>query len=211
MQSLQVKTDELKSNIINKDLKKLKKNKFKLISTNNKIDISDESIKIYNYYIKLTKRLKKYLEDDYEQIVDIRYDKHGKIVWLVAKFNVLNNEIDMPIDIRIMTGEDGDSYMNCSYYNNLNKGILYINRFESKRPNHGYGKLLLENLEYMISNINYKFECINKTSNMNLKDIIMIKGRAIPTKSIISQKNLNELYKKYGFDIDEKNNISKTL
>lgn len=209
MQSLKRKTNELKSNIINKDLKQLKKNKLKSISTDK--NECDESIKNYNYYIKLTKRLKKYIDEDYEQIVDTVIDKKGRIVWLVAKFKTSDMEIEMPIDIRIITGDSGDTYMSCSYYNEQDGGMLYISRFESKRPNYGYGKLLLENLPYIIKNINYKFDDINKMENLELKNIKTIRGRSMATKSIISQEDLNRLYKKYGFEIDNKNNISKIL
>lgn len=209
MQSLQIKTDELKSDIINKDLKQLKKKKLKLIPTDkNKFD---ESIENYNYYIKLIKKLKKYLDDDCQQIVDTVYNKNGNIVWLVAKFNISNMEVEMPVDIRIMTVEAGDTYMSCSYYNEVGHGMLYINSFESRRPNYGYGKLLLDNLSYIISNINCKFEYINKTKNLEFKIIEIIRGKSMATKSIISQENLNIIYKKYGFEIDNKNNMIKKL
>ncbi|MGL5314078.1 MAG: hypothetical protein ACRC92_12590 [Peptostreptococcaceae bacterium] len=209
MQSLQIKTNELKSNIINKDLKQLKKKKLKLISKDK--NKCNESIENYNYYIKLTKKLKKYIEDDCEQIVDTVYDKYGNIVWLVAKFNISNMEIEMPVDIRIITVEAGDTFMSCSYYKEVDRGMLYINSFESRRPNCGYGNLLLDNLSYIISNINCKFEYINKIKDFDFKAIEIIRGKSIATKSIISQENLNRIYKKYGFEIDNKNNMIKKL
>ena len=209
MQSLQIKMNELKSNIINKDLKQLKKNKYKIIPTDkNKYD---ESIKNYNYYIKLTKKIKKYIKDDYVHIVDTRHDKYGNIVWLVAKFDISQMEIEMPIDIRIITDQNGDTYMNCAYYNEPNGGILYINIFESRRYNQGYGKLLLENLVCVVNSINNKFDYYNNKNNISLKNIEVIKGKAMPTESIINQFDLNRLYKKYGFEIDDKNNIIKRL
>jgi len=211
MISLEQKTDEIKSIIINKDIKKLKQNKFKLISKDKYLDESNENIEKYNYYVKLSKRLKRYLNEKCEEIIEIRYDGYGKIVFLVSKFNLYDSEIEMPIDIRIITGDNGDTYMSCSYYSDTNHGILYINRFESKRPNHGYGSLLLKNLDYIIKTINERFEIINQNSNSKFLNIDTIKGKAIPSKSIINQKNLNTLYRKYGFDIDDKNNIIKYL
>ncbi|MBQ3421164.1 MAG: hypothetical protein IJH34_05760, partial [Romboutsia sp.] len=80
MISLEQKTDEIKSIIINKDIKKLKQNKFKLISKDKYLDESNENIEKYNYYVKLSKRLKKYLNEKWEEIIEIRYDGYDKIV-----------------------------------------------------------------------------------------------------------------------------------
>lgn len=209
MYSLENKTNEIKSIIINKNLKKIKQSKFKLISKDRYRNENIESLEIYNHYVKLIKRLKKYLDEGYQYIIDIRHDNNGDIVWLACKYNLYNNDIEIPIDIRIISVENGDTYMDCSYYNRAS--MLYINRFESKRPNHGYGKLLLENLDYVIQNINNKLDYINNKSNINFSKISYVKGKSIPTKSIISQKNLNKLYQKYGFSIDGKNNIVKYI
>ena len=43
----------------------------------------------------------------------------------------------------------------------------------------------------------------------NFKPIKIIKGRAIPFKSVISQEDLNKLYTKYGFKIDNNNYLLK--
>ncbi|MDO7206497.1 hypothetical protein Q5M85_22740 [Paraclostridium bifermentans] len=40
--------------------------------------------------------------------------------------------------------------MDCSYYNLEDGGILYIKEFTSGKPNNGYGKIILENLDYIV-------------------------------------------------------------
>ncbi|MGL5346214.1 MAG: hypothetical protein ACRDA3_02585 [Peptostreptococcaceae bacterium] len=209
MQDIQIKIDELKSNIINKDLKQLRKNKLKIIGIDKNNNSEDEFINNYNYYIKLTKKIKRYIEEGYEHIVDIRYDNCKKMICLVSKFSTSEMEIEMPIDIRVITGDSGDTYMDCSYYNEEEYGLLFINKFESKKLRCGYGSLILENLDFIVENINHKLNVINLKEMKNFKMIKVVSGKSIPTKSIISQENLNKLYIRYGFEIDNKNNIKK--
>lgn len=211
MQNIQVKIDELKSNIINKDLKQIRKNKFKVININKTTNREQEYIEKYNYYVKLGKKLKKYIQEDYEHILDIKYDNCGKMICLVAKFSISKMEIEMPIDIRIIIGDGGDTYMDCSYYNKEEYGLLFINKFEARKLRCGYGSLILDSLDSIVKNLNERFEDINTKDKNHLKDIKIIKGRSIPTKSIISQENLNKLYTKYGFEIDDKNNMKKYI
>lgn len=209
MYSLKNKTNEIKSIIVNKNIKKIKQSKFKLISKDKFMNENIDSIDTYNYYVKLSKKLKRYLDEKYQYIIDIRKDKYNDIVWLVCKYNLYESDIEIPIDIRIISVKNGDTYMDCCYYNE--SSILYINRFESKRPNYGYGNLLLQNLDYVIQNINNKFDEINSNSDRYFSKISCIKGKSIPTKTIINQKSLNKLYKKYRFNIDDKNNIIKYI
>ena len=209
MQNIQVKIDELKSNIINKDLKQLRKNKLKAIGIDKQNNNEEEYINKHNYYIKLAKKIKKYLEEGYEHIVDIKYDNCGKMICLVSKFSISEMEIEMPIDIRVIIGDGGDTYMDCSYYNEGEYGLLFINRFESKKLRCGYGSLILENLDFIIENINHKLNNINLKEMKNFKYIKLVTGKSIPTKSIISQENLNKLYIMYGFEIDDKNIMKK--
>lgn len=166
-------------------------------------------VKEYNYYAKLTKKVKKYIKTDEDIIFNTYKDKRGKIICLLIKFDINKMEIFMPIDIRIITGDTKDTFMDCTYYNLEKEGKLYIKEFSSGKPRNGYGKIILKNIENIIENINLKLDSYNHYSNdYKFNYIKIIEGMAIPTKTIISQKELNKLYRKYGFFVDEKNNMS---
>lgn len=208
MQNLNNQIKIMKENLEMKNLKNIKSSKFKTISTK---DIKNEEsiIKEYNYYTKLTKRIKKYINSKDEIIFETYEDNEGRIVGLFIKFDLNKMEIFMPIDIRVITGNTKDTFMDCTYYNLEKEGKIYIKEFSSGKPRCGYGKLILSNLDNIVKSINLKFDTYNHYSkDYKFNYISKIEGVAIPTKTIISQKELNKLYRRYGFIIDEKNNMS---
>lgn len=209
MQNLNSQVNKMKENLEKKKLNEIKSSKFKTISTK---DIKKEDILIlneYNYYKKLTKRIKKYIDSNEEILLELHKDKDGKSICLLVKFDLNKMEIFMPVDIRIITGNTKDTFMSCTYYNLENEGKLYINEFSSGKPRNGYGKIILKNLEKIVESINFKLDTYNHYSKeYKFNYIKKVEGMAIPTKTIISQNELNKLYRKYGFIIDEKNNMS---
>lgn len=211
MQNLQIKINELESNIIEKDLNKIRKNKLKPISPKDTINKSEVNIRKYNYYIKLSKKIKKYIQDYEYYDIAVKHDRYNNIICLVSKFNITEMEISIPIDIRIITGDLKDTYMKCSYYNQEEHGLLYINEFMSGKPGYGYGSLLLSNLKDIIKSINTNIISCNKREKTNLKEIKTVKGKAYPYNGIITQGSLNKLYIKHGFDIDCRNNMTMRL
>lgn len=208
MENLLSKIDEMKNNLMLKDIDSIKKNKYKTISTKDINNKNKDVINLYNYYVKLIKKVKKYLNTDEEIIFEVKKHKTSKLVCLMSKLNTDEIEIFMKIDIRVLTGDTKDTYMNCTYYNIKDEGMLYINEFSSGKPNNGYGKIILKNLDEIISNINKKLDLYNHYSeDYTFNYIKKLEGIAIPYKTIISQELLNKIYRKYGFQVDEKNNM----
>ncbi|MEG2984063.1 MAG: hypothetical protein RR835_05140 [Peptostreptococcaceae bacterium] len=208
MENLLSKIDEMKNNLMLKDIDSIKKNKYKTISTKDINNEYNDTINLYNYYVKLIKKVKKYLNTEEVVIFEVKKHTNRNLVCLMTKLNINEIEIFMKIDIRVLTGNTKDTYMNCTYYNIKNEGMLYINEFSSGKPNNGYGKIILENLEYIVSNINRKLDLYNHYfEDYTFKYINRIEGIAIPYKSIISQESLNKIYRKYNFEVDEKNNM----
>lgn len=208
MENLLSKIDEMKNNLMLKDIDSIKKNKYKTISTKDINNKNKDVINLYNYYVKLIKKVKKYLNTDEEIIFEVKKYKTSKLVCLMSKLNTDEIEIFMKIDIRVLTGNTKDTYMNCTYYNIKDEGMLYINEFSSGKPNNGYGKIILKNLDDIISNINKKLDLYNHYSeDYTFNYIKKLEGIAIPYKTIISQESLNKIYRKYGFQVDEKNNM----
>lgn len=209
MQKLNKQINDMKANIELKKLKSIKSNKFKTISTKDIKTTNSNIIKEYNYYVKLTKRIKKYINSNDEIIFEIYKDIDGNLICLFTKFDINKMQIFMPVDIRVITGNTKDTFMDCTYYNLKEEGKLYIQEFSSGKPRHGYGKIILENLDNIVEAINSKLDTYNHYSkDYKFNYINYIEGMAIPTKTIISQKELNKLYRRYGFIIDEKNNMS---
>ncbi|MGL5755643.1 MAG: hypothetical protein ACRCYC_09990 [Paraclostridium sp.] len=208
MENLLSKIDEMKSNLILKNIESIKKNKYKTISTKDINNENKDVVNTYNYYVKLIKKVKKYLNTEEEVMFEVKKHVNRKLVCLMTKLNKNEIEIFMKIDIRILTGNTKDTYMNCTYYNIKDEGMLYINEFSSGKPNNGYGKIILENLEYIVNNINRKLDSYNHYfEDYTFKYINRIEGIAIPYKPIISQESLNKIYRKYNFEVDEKNNM----
>ncbi|MGG7060652.1 hypothetical protein ACQPUZ_20660, partial [Clostridium tertium] len=105
--------------------------------------------------------------------------------------------------IRLLTGSREESYMDCTYY--PSQRTIYINDFRSSISNRGYGKIILDNLDEILEDLNKILEkhCLNR--------IMIIRGKMIANKHIISDENLKKMYIKYGFEVDNSNNILKVL
>ena len=209
MINIESRVDEIKLNLISKNLMYITKCKYKTIPTNEDYKYSEEKLKSYNYYVKLTKKVKKYIKDFNDIVFYTTYDKFNNLVCIVSKFDINKIDINLNIDIRIIIGDKQDTYMKATYYEEK-CGILYLEEFMSSSRNNGYGSMLLDNLNFIIDNINDILKKYNKYSeSYNFKPIKIIKGKAIPYQSIISQKALNKLYIKYGFEIDNNNYLFK--
>ena len=209
MLDLEVKIYEMKSNLMSKNIKYIRKCKYKIIPKKEEYIYNGDVVKIYNYYVKLINKLKKYIKDSNYIDFYTKYDKFNNLVCLVTKFYINEIDINIPIDIRVIIGDKNDTYIRGSYYEGK-CGILYLEEFSSGSRRNGYGAMLLENLNYIVDNINNKLSSHNKCNkNYNFKLINLIKGRAIPFKSVISQEDLNRLYLKYGFKVDKDNYLLK--
>jgi len=209
MIDLENRIEEIKLNLVSKNLRYIIKCKYKTIPTKEKNIYSEEKFKDYNYYVKLIKKLKKYMKDLNDVQFFTRYDKFNNLVCLISNFDINQIDINLKIDIRILIGDKYDTYMKSRYYEEK-CGILYLEEFVSGSRNNGYGSMLLDNLDFIIDNINTRLKNYNNYSETyNFKPIKIIKGKAIPFKSVISQESLNNLYTRYGFKIDNNNYLLK--
>ncbi|WP_296647685.1 hypothetical protein, partial [Romboutsia sp. 13368] len=155
------------------------------------------------------KKLKKYIKDLNDVQFFTRYDKFNNLVCLITKFDINKIDINIPIDIRIIIGDKKDTYINASYYQGK-CGILYLEEFVSGSRQNGYGSMMLENLNCIVNNINSRLKNYNNYSETyNFKPIKVLKGKAIPFQSVISQECLNNLYTRYGFKVDKDNYLFK--
>ena len=130
MLDLESKIDEIKFNLISKNIKYIRKFKYKTISIKEEIIYNKEKIKTYNYYVKLINKLKKHMR--LSEYIDFytAYDKFDNLVCLITKFDINKIDINIPIDIRIIIGDKKDTYINASYYQGK-CGILYLEEFVS--------------------------------------------------------------------------------
>jgi hypothetical protein len=207
MNSLDQKINEMKENLINTDIRAIRKSKLKTIK--------DESIKIenrklleeYNYYVKILKKINKYIskKEDSINIFSVEHDRDEKIIYIITTINIKAISVGIPVEIKIITGGINATYMDCTYYENKEKASLYINNFNSINSNRGYGGILLKNLDNIIKEINKNLR------NYDFKDIKIIEGSVVANKSIISEKDLKNMYIKYGFQIDSKNNMKRKI
>lgn len=213
MNNIEDKILEMRNIIFNNDLRLIKKCKNKPLDENIKYTDSEEKlVKEYNYYIKFIKKLKKYINKAQNTIIRIAYNNQNKILCLIVYFDINNIEQFGDINIRIIDPDTKDTYMNCYYYNSEDSGILYIKEFRAGKPRCGHGRIILENLDYIVNEINKEIDKHNHyNEDMKLGTIRYSKGIAIPTKSIIDQSCLNSIYRKYGFDVDDKNRIIKNF
>ncbi|MCG4735167.1 hypothetical protein L0M92_16305, partial [Casaltella massiliensis] len=69
------------------------KSKLKTISTKEINKENKQIITTYNYYVKLIKKLKKYLKTEEDIILDVKNDKLNRIVCLVIKLSENDMEI----------------------------------------------------------------------------------------------------------------------
>lgn len=197
---------EIKKDLINKDIKAIQKYKLQLIKDCNIRDTQDkELIKCYNYHVKLIRKIKKYLKGStgYDIIINTKEHQKSDLITLVSKINPNEINIGISVDIRLLTGSREESYMDCTYYQN--QSTIYINDFRSSISNRGYGKIILDNLDEILEDLNKILE------KHNLNKIMIIRGKMIANKHIISEENLKKMYIKYGFEVDNSNNILKVL
>lgn len=193
---------EIKKDLINKDIKAIQKYKLQLIKDCNIRDTQDkELIKCYNYHVKLIRKIKKYLKGStgYDIIINAKEHQKSDLITLVSKINPNEINIGISVDIRLLTGSRDESYMDCTYYPNQN--TIYINDFRSSKSNRGYGKVILDNLDEILEDLNKILE------KYDLNKIMIIRGKMIANKHIISEENLKKMYIKYGFEVDNSNNI----
>jgi len=210
MNSLDIKIDEIKSNLIKKNIKAIKKSKLKIIKNEEIKNISQEernSLKEYNYYVKLLKKIKKYINknENLITILNVENDKAGKIIYVVVSIDIKEINIGIPINIQIISGNTNNTYMDCTYYEKIDKSSLYINYFKSIRPNQGYGRIILKNLNNIIKGVNETLQ------SYNYEDIKIVEGDLVADKNIISEKDLKKMYMRYGFEIDSKNNMKRKI
>lgn len=197
---------KIKKDLINRDIKAIQKYKLQLIKDCNIRDTQDkELIKCYNYHVKLIRKIKKYLKGStgYDIIINAKEHQKSNLITLVSKINPNEINIGISVDIRLLTGSRDESYMDCTYY--PSQSTIYINDFRSSISNRGYGKIILDNLDEILEHLNKILEkhCLNR--------IMIIRGKMIANKHIISEENLKKMYIKYGFEVDNSNNILKVL
>jgi len=210
MNSPDIKINEVKTNLVNKNIKAIRKNKLKVIKSEDikNMRLEDRNLlEEYNYYVKLLKKIKKYINknEDLLTILNVENDKVGKIIYIVVKINIKEIGIGIPIELRIITGDTNDTYMDCTYYEIREQSRLYINDFKSTKPNQGYGGVLLKNLDNIAKELN-EYLKIYKYRNIKI-----IEGDLVADKNIISEIDLKDMYIKYGFEIDIKNNIKRKV
>lgn len=197
---------KIKKDLINRDIKAIQKYKLQLIKDCNIRDTQDkELIKCYNYHIKLIRKIKKYLKGStgYDIIINAKEHQKSNLITLVSKINPNEINIGISVDIRLLTGSRDESYMDCTYY--PSQSTIYINDFRSSISNRGYGKIILDNLDEILEDLNKILE------KHYLNRIMIIRGKMIANKHIISEENLKKMYIKYGFEVDNSNNILKVL
>lgn len=206
MCTLDVKIKEMKEYLREKDINKIKK--LKLNTKYDNLDLEDANLlNEYEYYIRLLKKLKRYIKLNEEKylLLDIEEDKNKFIVGVLSAINFNANDIGIPIDIILLTGSLNKTYMDCEYYRINDYAMLYIYNFRSRISNKGYGSILLMKLDDRIKEIN---KVLNK---YNLKEIKSVEGLVVADKNIINENDLINLYKRYGFEVDRNNRMRKII
>lgn len=204
MNSLSMNIRELKENLMNANVMTIKKIKSKPIESNLKNIDEKNLILEYNYYVRLIKRIKNYIIlNKYKDIILKTLEhKSSNIVCIATTIEKEKLDIGLNIDIKIITGNDCSSMLDCTYYDTNDGGLLYLNDFRSSRPKQGYGEIILSNLDEIVHLIN---KSLNK---MGYESIMMAQGVMIPNKNIIKEDELRRFYLKHDFSID-KNNVIK--
>ena len=211
MKNIEDKVYEVRNIILNNDFRFIKQFKNKPLDENIKYTNNEEKlIKEYNYYVKLIKKVKKYINNMQNKITKISYNNENKLLYLLAYFDMNNLEQFGDIIIKVITPDTKETYMNCYYHNKEDGAALYIKEFRAGKPRCGYGRIILQNLDYIVEEINKEIEKYNHyNEDIKLGTIRYAEGIAIPTKPIIDQRCLNSIYRRYGFDVDDKNRIIK--
>ncbi len=207
MYKLENKTCEIKKCLIDKDISKIRKLKLNLIKEEHN-NLSCEEVSIineYNYYVKLLKKLQRHIKLNEEKtiIMDLAKDKLQNIITIVTSIDFRQRVIGIPVEINILCGDMNKVCMECTCYEIIDYSTLYIDNFKSRISNKGYGSIILKRLDDIVSEINKKLR------EAKIREIKYIDGLVVADKNIISESNLINLYKKYGFKIDNKNNMIK--
>lgn len=207
MYNLENKTCEIKKCLIDKDISKIRKLKLNLLKqeSNNLSCEEVSSINEYNYYVKLLKKLQRYIKLNEKKsiIIDSSEDKLQNIICIVTSIDFRQRVVGIPVDINILCGDMNKVSMECTCYEIIDYSTLYIDNFKSRISNKGYGSIILRELEKIISDIN------NKLKEFNIREVKYIEGMVVADKNIISEIDLINLYTKYGFKIDNKNYMIK--
>lgn len=206
MCTLDIKIKEMKKYLMDKDISKIKK--LKLSTKYDNLDLeSTNLLNEYEYYIKLLKKIKKYIKSNESKhiFLDIKEDKNKFLVGILNIIDFNSKDIGIQIDIILLTGSLNKAYMDCTCYKINDYSMLYINNFKSRISNRGYGTILLSNLDFNIKAIN------NVLNKYNLKEIKLVEGLVVADKNIIEENDLINLYKKYGFEVDKYNRMHKNI
>jgi hypothetical protein len=211
MKNIEAKICEMRNIILNNNLRLIRQCKNKPLDENIKYtDKEERLVKEYNYYIKFIKKLKKHINNAQNTIIRVFDNNQNKLLCLIVYFDINNMEQFGDINIRVIEPNIKETYMNCYYYNSEDNGRLYIKEFRAGKPRCGHGRIVLQNLDYIVNEINREIDKYNHyNEEIKLGTIKYTEGIAIPTKSIIDQSCLNSIYRKYGFDVDDKNRIIK--
>lgn len=210
METLDIKINKMKQYINTKDISAINKLKLSVIKENNKYNLNKEDFKYideYNYYVKFLKNLKRYIRvNDKKNIIIKAYkDNFDRLMYIIISIDIDTISVGIPVNIQTLSGSKNKAYMECIYYQYKERSSLYINNFRAIKSKNGYGGKILINLKDIIRDINKALK------DNNLKEIKIIEGLLVADENIISEKDLRNLYKKYGFIIDDQNNISISL
>lgn len=210
METLDIKINKMKQYINTKDISAINKLKLSVIKENNKYNLNEEDFKYideYNYYVKFLKNLKRYIRvnDKKNIIIKVYKDNLDRLMYIIISIDIDTISVGIPVDIQTLSGSKNKAYMECIYYQYKERSSLYINNFRAIKSKNGYGGKILINLKDIIRDINKALK------DNNLKEIKIIEGLLVADENIISEKDLRNLYKKYGFIIDDQNNISINL
>ena len=138
-------------------------------------------------------------------MMDVDKDKNENMVCILTTIDLNSNDIGIPIEIMLLTGNTNKACMYCVCYDVYEYAMLYINNFRSRFSNKGYGSILLKNLDSMVIELNHFFN-INGS-----KEIKSVEGLVAADKNIIKEIDLIRFYRKYGFVVDEYNNMVKSI
>lgn len=209
MHNLENKICEIKKYLIDKDISKIKKLKLNLLKPefNNLNSKGLNLVNEYNYYVKLIKKLQRHikLNKEKDMLINLSKDRFQNLICIVITIDFRKRVIGIPVDINILCGDMNKVSMECTCYEIMDYSTLYIDNFKSRISNKGYGSIILKGLDKIINDIN------KKLIKSNIGEIKYIEGMVVADKNIISETNLINLYKKYGFKIDNKNNMIKYL
>lgn len=205
MNSLTMKVSELKKNLMDINKKAIKKCKERPIKIDFKNDEEKYLFDCYNYHLKLTRRLKKYISTNKnkELILKMLEDNNNKAICIAIDIEQIKRDIGIEIVINIITGNECGAFLNCTYFDTNMGGKLYLNDFRSLVPNKGYGSIILKNIDNIINYIN------EVLYTMGYDDITLLEGVMIANTNIISGPDLSKLYLKYRFSIDDENKIKR--